>query len=64
MRRPDMRIDIQAVNALLLGHKGIHTNNRNIMDQLCNKNYMSPEVEVVEVEVEKGYAASYEDLKW
>ena len=64
MRRPDIRIDIQAVSALLVGPKGIHFNNRPIMEQVFNENYVSPEVEIVEVEVEKGYAASYEDLKW
>lgn len=29
-----------------------------------NPVYVSPEVEVVEVEVEKGFAASYDDQIW
>lgn len=28
------------------------------------KNYETPQVEVVEVEVEKGFATSYEDENW
>jgi hypothetical protein len=29
-----------------------------------SKNYEAPQVEVVEVEVEKGFATSYEDENW
>lgn len=34
-------------------------NNKNLTE-----NYESPIVEVIEVEVEKGFAASYEDQEW